>query len=290
MLNEEILKKVKLLEISTRKLVNNLFAGEYHTVFKGQGLTFADFREYIPGDDIRAISWNLTAKAGRPFIKRFDEERELTLVLAVDVSGSGDFGSKDFLKGEVLVQLAAMLAFAATRNNDKVGLLLFSDQAEHWVEPRKGRGHVHRILRDMLYFKPKSRGTEIKTALEYLSGVLHKRATVFILSDFLDQGYDRALAILGKRHDVVAVVCEDEAELKLPPVGLVDIQDAETGEIVTVDTSSKKFQQIYQVQQKKIKAQRDQLLNRTQVDQIRVDTTHSFVDPLVAFFSSRHKR
>jgi len=290
MLNEEILKKVKLLEISTRKLVNNLFAGEYHTVFKGQGLTFADFREYIPGDDVRAISWNLTAKAGRPFIKRFDEERELTLVLAVDVSGSGDFGSKDFLKGQVLVQLAAMLAFAATRNNDKVGLLLFSDQVEHWVEPRKGRGHVHRILRDMLYYKPKSRGTRIKQALEYMSGVLHKRATIFLLSDFLDQGYDRALAILGKRHDVVAVVCEDEAELKLPAVGLIDVQDAETGEIVTVDSSSRQFQQYYQSQQKRLRSQRDQLLARTQVDEIRVDTTQSFVDPLVAFFSSRHKR
>src|SRR5580698_8207739 len=177
MLPKEILKKVKLLEISTRKMVDNLFAGEYHTIFKGQGLTFSDFREYVPGDEIRSISWNLTAKTGRPFVKRYDEERELTMMLLVDISGSGDFGSGDYLKGEVLVQLAAVLAFTAAKNNDRVGLLLFSDRVEHYVPPKKGRGHVHRILRDLLYFKPVGRKTDLKLALDSLNGMLSKKAT-----------------------------------------------------------------------------------------------------------------
>jgi uncharacterized protein (DUF58 family) len=289
-LPQEILKKVKLLEISTRKMVNNLFAGEYHTVFKGQGLTFSDFREYVPGDDVRAISWSLTAKAGRPFIKRYDEERELTMMLAVDISGSGDFGSGAYLKGEVLVQLAAVLSFAAAKNNDRVGLLLFSDHVEHFVLPRKGRGHVHRILRDLLYYKPKGRGTNIKLALESLSGLLPKRATVFILSDFLSDGFERALRLVGRRHDLVAIVVEDDAEKRLPNIGLVDMQDAETGEIITVDSSSRVFRAEYERQYKKMSDARDKQLTKSQVDQIRVDTSHGFVDPLIKFFSSRHRR
>ncbi|MDZ4676386.1 MAG: DUF58 domain-containing protein [Oligoflexia bacterium] len=290
MLPKEILKKVKLLEISTRKMVNNLFAGEYHTVFKGQGLTFSDFREYVPGDDVRSISWNLTAKAGKPFIKRYDEERELTMMLMVDISGSGDFGSGAYLKGEVLVQLAAVLSFAAAKNNDRVGLMLFSDQVEHFVMPRKGRGHVHRILRDLLYYKPKGRGTSIKTALDALNGVLRKRATVFILSDFLSDDFDRSLRMMSRRHDLVAIVVEDAAEKSLPNIGLIDMQDAETGEISTVDSSSKLFRAEYESHYKKLNEARDRQLKKAQVDQIRVDTSHSFVDPLIKFFSSRHKK
>lgn len=289
MLPKEILKKVKLLEISTRKMVNNLFAGEYHTVFKGQGLTFADFREYVPGDDVRAISWNLTAKAGKPFVKRYDEERELTMMLAVDVSGSGDFGSGAYLKGEVLVQLAAVLSFAAAKNNDRVGLLLFSDRVEHFVLPKKGRPHVHRILRDLLYFKPKGRRTNIKAALDELNHVLHKRATIFILSDFIADGYERTLRLIGRRHDVVAVVVEDDAEKKIPALGLVDLQDAETGEIVTVDTSSRRFQAQYAANYKQRAENRERQLTRAKVDRVYVDTSHSFVDPLIKFFSSRHR-
>ncbi len=289
MLPKEILKKVKLLEISTRKMVNNLFAGEYHTVFKGRGLTFADFREYVPGDDIRSISWNLTAKAGKPFVKRYDEERELTLILAVDVSSSGDFGSGSFLKGEVLVQLAAVLSFAAAKNNDRVGLLLFSDQVEHFVPPKKGRGHVHRILRDLLYFKPKGRKTNIKLALDTLTGLLKKKSTVFILSDFLAQGFERSLSLVARKHDVVAIVVEDFAEKQLPKMGIVDIQDAETGEIFTVDTSSSAFRRQYEQHYKKVKTLRDQQLTKSKVDRIDVDTSHGFVDPLIKFFSSRHR-
>lgn len=290
MLPKEILKKVKLLEISTRKMVNNLFAGEYHTVFKGQGLTFAEFREYVPGDEIRSISWNLTAKTGKPFVKRYDEERELTMMLVVDISASGDFGSQSYLKSEVLVQLAAVLAFAASKNNDRVGLLLFSDKVEHFVMPKKGRGHVHRILRDLLYFKPTSHGTDLKTVIDTLNGVLRKRSTIFLLSDFLSQNFERPLKLLGRRHDVIAVIVEDKAEKTIPSMGLIDIQDAETGEVVTVDSSSSAFRKGYESQMKRIKTQRESQLNRSQVDQILVDTSHGFVDPLIRFFTSRHRR
>ena len=290
MLPKEILKKVKLLEISTRKMVNNLFAGEYHTVFKGQGLTFADFREYVPGDEIRSISWTLTAKTGKPYVKRYDEERELTMMLAVDISGSGDFGSKDYLKGEVLVQLAAVLSFAAAKNNDRVGLLLFSDQIEHFVLPKKGRPHVHRILRDLLYFKPKSRGTDLKLALESLNGLMRKKATIFILSDFLAPDFDKILRLVGRKHDVVAIVVEDDAEKSFPKVGLLEVEDVETGEKTLVDTSSPSFRRQYKENFRKLSQARDRQLTKAQIDKITVDTSHSFVDPLIKFFSSRHKK
>jgi uncharacterized protein (DUF58 family) len=290
MLPKEILKKVKLLEISTRKMVDNIFAGEYHTVFKGQGLTFSDFREYVPGDEIRSISWNLTAKTGKPYVKRYDEEREMTMMLMVDISGSGDFGSGDFLKGEVLVQVAAVLAFAAAKNNDRVGLLLFTDVVEHYVQPKKGRGHVHRILRDLLYFKPRGRGTNLKLALDSLSGILTKKATVFILSDFLSENFDRPLRLIGRRHDVVAVVVEDKAEKNLPSVGLVEMQDAETGEVAIVDTSSSSFRAEYENAFKKLRSERDKQLTKAQIDQVKIDTSQSFFVPLVKFFASRHLR
>lgn len=245
MLPKEILKKVRLLEISTRKMVDNIFVGEYHTAFKGQGLTFSEFREYVPGDEIRSISWNLTAKTGKPYVKRYDEERELTMMLLVDISGSGDFGSKDFLKGEVLVQIAAVLAFAASKNNDRIGLMLFSDHVEHYVPPKKGRGHVHRILRDLLYFKPVGRKTDLKLALDSLNAILKKKSTVFILSDFLSEGFDRSLKLVSRKHDVAAIIVEDSAEASFPKVGLVEMQDAETGEVVMVDTSSSAFLKEY---------------------------------------------
>lgn len=290
MLDKEIFKKVRLLEISTRKLVNNLFAGEYHTVFKGQGLTFSDFREYVAGDDVRNISWNLTAKAGKPFIKRYEEERELTMMLAVDVSGSGDFGSQNYFKGEVLIQLAAVLSFAAAKNNDRVGLMLFSDRVEHVVLPRKGRGQVHRILRDLLYFKPKGRRTDLKQALEHLNGVLKKKATIFVLSDFFAKDFEHPLRLLGKKHDVIAVIVADESEKKIPAIGLMDFEDLETGEIVTVDTSSKVFRYQYENKIRTLFEKRKSQLVKAQVDQIYVDTSHSFVEPLISFFTSRHRR
>ncbi len=283
----EVLKKVKLLEINTRKLVNNLFAGEYHTAFKGQGMTFADFREYVPGDDVRNISWPLTARTGKPYIKNYEEERELTLILAVDVSGSSDFGTGPYFKGEVMTHMAALLAFSAVKNNDQIGLLLFSDQVEHYVPPKKGRGHVHRLLRDLYYFKPKSQKTKIEAGLSYLQGVLKKRATVFLFSDFMDQGYDQSLRLLGRKHDVVACVINDAAEYNLPNIGVVEVQDAESGDILTIDTSSEEFRREYAQGFLKKKEQRDKVLRLSQVERVDVASSEDYVNPLIAFFKKR---
>ena len=283
----EVLKKVKLLEISTRKLVNNLFAGEYHTAFKGQGMTFADFREYVPGDDVRSISWPLTARTGKTYIKTFEEERELTLVIAVDVSGSSDFGTGPYFKGEVMTHMAALLAFAAVKNNDQIGLMLFSDQVEHYVPPKKGRGHVHRLLRDLFYYKPKSHRTKLSSSFSYLQGVLKKRATIFVFSDFMDQGFDQSLRLLGRKHDVIACVVNDAAEYSLPRMGVIDVQDAETGEVVTVDTSSPGFRAQYEEAVLKRKEQRDRLLRLSQVERVDVKSSEDYVNPLVAFFKKR---
>lgn len=285
----EILKKVQLLELSTRKLVNNLFAGEYHSAFKGQGMTFSEFREYAPGDDVRSISWPVTARMGKPFIKKFDEERELTLMLVVDVSGSGSFGTKEYFKGEVITHLAALLSFSAVKNNDPVGLILFSDQIEHFVPPKKGRGHVYRILRDLYYFKPRSEKTKMSVAFEYLQGVLRKRSTVFVFSDFMDKGYDRSLRQLGRKHDLVACVIQDPAEIQIPDLGLVELEDAETGEILTVDTSSRAFRTEYTAQMRRMKDERDQLLKKAQVDRVDVNTGKEFYNPLINYFRSRNK-
>ncbi|MCB0390563.1 MAG: DUF58 domain-containing protein, partial [Bdellovibrionales bacterium] len=255
----------------------------------GQGMTFSEFREYVPGDDIRAISWPLTARTGKTFIKKYDEEREMTLILAVDVSGSEDFGSQNYFKGEVIAHLAALLGFSASKNNDPVGLLLFSDQVEHYVPPKKGHGQIHRILRDLYYFRPKSRKTNISVALEFLQGVLKKRSNVFIFSDFFDEGYDKPLRMMGQKHDTVSVIVNDPLELELPDLGLVDLQDAETGEIVTIDTSSKLFRQYYRETLLKSQEERDRNLKRTQIDKIEVNTDNDFTAPLIAFFKKRNR-
>ena len=283
----EVVKKVKLIEISTRKLVNNIFAGEYHTMFKGQGMTFADFREYVPGDDVRSISWPLTAKTGKPYIKKYEEERELTLILAVDVSGSADFGTGDLFKGEAMTHLAAVLAFSAVKNNDQVGLLLFSDQVEHYVPPKKGRGHVYRILRDLLYYKPLSSQTKMSVAFQHLAGILKKKSTIFVFSDFIDEGFDKSLRMLGDKHEVVACVVQDPSEEVIPAWGLVDLQDPETGEIVTVDTSSKTFRETYVSQRRIRKEIRDKLLRLAQVDRIDVTTQGDYFDPFIRYFREK---
>lgn len=283
----EILKKVKLLEIKTRKLVNNQFAGEYHTMFKGQGMTFSDFREYVPGDDVRTISWALTARAGKPYIKKFDEERELTVILAVDVSGSSDFGVGEYFKGEVMAHLAALIAFSAIKNKDQVGLLLFSNQIEHFVPPGKGRGHVHRILRDLFYFKPKSRQTKIASALSYLQGILKKRAAIFVVSDFLDEGYEQSLRLLAKKHDVTALVVQSAFEREIPDMGLIQLADAESGEIYDVDTSSESVREALQSEWQRRKNTRDKQLRLAQVDRVEIDADRDYVDPLVKYFKRR---
>ncbi len=283
----EILKKVRLLEISTRKLVSSLLTGSYHSAFKGQGMTFSEFREYVPGDDVRTISWTLTARTGKTHIKKYDEERELTLMLVVDVSGSLDFGTGKDFKGEIATHLSALLGFAAQKNGDHVGLLLFSDQVEHFVPPKKGRGHVNRILRDLYYQKPLHRGTRILSAVQYLQGVLKKKSIVFVLSDFNDPSFGEALKTMSKKHDVVAIVVDDPAERKLPMVGLVDFRDAETDEVVTVDTSSRTFREHFEREMKKRFEVRERELRKAGVDRVDVSTNADFVAPLAAYFRKR---
>lgn len=286
----EILKKIKRIEIDTRKMVNNIFSGEYHTKFKGQGMTFSDFREYVAGDDVRNIAWTLMARAGKPYVKTFEEERELTLMICVDVSGSNDFGSRDHFKGETLAYVAATLAFSAIKNNDHVGLLLFSDDVELFVPPKKGKNHVYRILREILFYKPRSTKTRISSALDYLRGVLKKRATIFVLSDFQDKDYQTSLTYLEKKHEVIAGLVTDPAEFMFPDVGLIDLHDSETGETVLIDTSNPVFRE-----EMKTKFQNDfegfqKNLKRSGVDSFTFEADENFHKSLLAFFKRRKSR
>jgi uncharacterized protein (DUF58 family) len=290
MIPREILKEVRRIEISTRGLVNEVFSGEYHSVFKGRGMSFAEVREYQYGDDIRSIDWNVTARTGAPFVKIFEEERELTVMLLVDVSASGDFGTRQKLKSQVAVEICALLAFSAIKNNDKVGLVIFSDHVEQFVPPRKGRRHVLRVLRELLYHRPKGRGTDISAALEYLAHVQRKRAVTFLVSDFRDAGFDRALAVAGRRHDLVAVRIGDAREQELPPFGYVELEDPETGERVVVNTSSRVFRSAFRAVETSRKDALDRVLRRSKVDVIDISTGEPWVKPLMRFFQGRMRR
>lgn len=286
----EILKKIKRIEIDTRKMVNNIFSGEYHTKFKGQGMTFSDFREYVAGDDVRNIAWTLMARAGKPYIKTFEEERELTLMICVDVSGSNDFGSRDHFKGETLAYVAATLAFSAIKNNDHVGLLLFSDDVELFVPPKKGKNHVYRILREILFYKPKSTKTKISVALDYLRGILKKRATIFVLSDFQDQDYQTSMTFLEKKHEVIAGLVTDPAEFMFPDVGLIDLHDSETGETVLIDTSNPVFREEMKTKFKNDFEKFQKNLKRSGVDSFTFEADDNFHKSLLAFFKRRKSR
>jgi uncharacterized protein (DUF58 family) len=290
MIPREILKEVRRIEISTRGLVNEVFSGEYHSVFKGRGMSFAEVREYQYGVDIRSIDWNVTARTGAPFVKIFEEERELTVMLLVDVSASGDFGTNQKLKSQVAVEICALLAFSAIKNNDKVGLVVFSDHVEKFVPPRKGRRHVLRVLRELLYHRPEGRGTDIGAALEYLAHVQRKRAVTFLVSDFRDEGFDRALAVAGRRHDLVAVRISDAREHELPPLGLVELEDPETGQRVVVNTSSRVFGAAFRAVEGSRKEALDRALRRSQVDVIDITSGEPWVKPLMRFFQRRMRR
>lgn len=284
----EVLKKIKLLEVNTKKLVNSTFAGQYHSRFKGQGMMFSDFREYIPGDDVRSIAWSMTARTGNTYIKKYEEERELTMILAVDISGSVNFGSEEYFKGEVLTHLSALLGFSAAKNNDNVGLLLFSDQVEHYVPPKKGRGHIQRILRDLYYHEPKSKMTNISAVVEYLSGVLKKRGTVFIFSDFMDPSpFATALKRLSRRHDTIAVQIFDPIEQKLPSLGMVDFIDPESGKLLTVDTSSPIFKRYYAQEFKQYNESVSAELKKSRIDLVEVHNGQDFILPLANYFKRR---
>ena len=288
--SEDFFKQVRLLEINTKRIVNSLFAGEYQTAFKGQGMTFADFREYVPGDDVRHISWNLTAKTGKPYIKTYDEERELTMILAIDVSGSSDYGAGSHLKKEIITQLSALLAFTAIKNKDRVGLLLFSDQVEHFVPPKKNRKSIYQILYDILYFKPQNKGTHLTACFEHLMNVLKKKSSLFIFSDFLDQNFEKTLRQLAQKHDVVALQITDPTEITLPQLGLVHLQDPETNQVTTIDTSDPIARRIYHKEVLSFKNKQLKNLKKAKIDVVEITSDKDFVAPLVAYFKKRYRR
>jgi len=290
MLPREVVRQIRRLQLRARRAVEDLLGGEYHSVFKGTGIAFEEVREYQPGDDIRTIDWNVTARMGHPFIKRFVEERELTVVLAVDCSGSHQFGTQLQQKREVAAELAAILAFSAIRNNDKVGLIEFTDRVERFVPPRKGTRHVLRLIRDVLFFQPTQRRTSIKGGLDYLNRVLHRRAIVFLLSDFLDQGYERAFKRTGRRHDLIAIRIVDPREEELPAVGILELEDAETGDRLVLDTSSRKVRAAYAEDARRRRETLNQLARSAQIDLIEVSTDGGHLDALIHFFHLRERR
>jgi uncharacterized protein (DUF58 family) len=286
----EILRQVKLLELRTRGLVNSLFTGEYRSVFKGQGMEFAEVREYQPGDEVRSIDWNVTARMQRPYVKRYIEERELTVMLAVDVSGSERFGTRRRFKSEVASELAAVLAMSAIRNNDRVGTLMFTDSIEHVVPPRKGRRHALRVIRDLLAYEPAGRGTDIAGATEYLNKMLAHKAIIFLVSDFQGTHVERPLKLLAQRHDLVAVTVDDPSELHLPDVGLVRLIDPETGAAIDIDTSNAAVRAQFDARVQEEADQRRHMLRRLAIDEICVHTDTGIMEPLLRFFRSRETR
>ncbi len=289
MIPRELFSRIRHLEIRTKGLVNNVFGGEYHSAFKGRGIEFSEVRPYQVGDDVRTIDWNVSARTGETFVKLYEEEREQTLVLAVDVSGSERFGTGGVEKREMAAELGAVLAFSAVRNNDKVGLLLFSDRVERFVPPRKGRRHVLRIVRDVFAHEPQSSGTRITAALDHLLRVLRRRAIVVLISDFFDRGYERKLQALSARHDVVAVHLRDPREVELPSVGLLTLRDAETGQAVLVDTGSRAAREAFARQAEARQAEIGAALRSARVDTVRVQTDEDYVEPLVGFFRRRNR-
>ena len=286
----EILKKVKRIEIQTRGLVNNFFGGEYHSVFKGRGMTFSEVREYQPGDDIRLIDWNVTARSGNPFIKVFEEERELTVFLIVDISASGAFGSESQLKKNIGAEIASVLGFSAIKNNDKVGLILFSNDVVKYVPPKKGKSHVLRVIRELLYTKPNGNGSSIKDALEFLMKVSKRRCVVFLLSDFLDNKYWNSIRIANRKHDLIGIKIYDPYEINLPDIGMIKVEDPETGSMFWIDTSFEP--DLKQMNNNNIKSLVDLEKQSAKIglDIISISTTEDYVDPLMKFFKRRGKK
>ncbi len=286
----DLLRKIRHIEIRARKAVNNVFSGEYHSIFKGRGMEFAEVRPYQPGDDIRSMDWKVTARTGQPFIKVFHEERELTLMLLVDLSGSESFGSVKNFKSETAAELCAALAFSAIRNKDKVGLIAFTDKVELYIAPKKGRAHVLRLIREVLYFQPERKGTDIAAALDYLSNALNKKAILFLVSDFKDEDFEKPLRATARAHDLIAVKIRDPREEALPDVGLITLNDPETGDTVAVDTSSKALRQEYASSVAQDTAELSKLFRGAGIDEIDIRTDQSYIEPLIRFFKQREKR
>jgi uncharacterized protein (DUF58 family) len=286
----EILRKIRALEIKTKGLVQTIFAGDYHSVFKGRGMNFEDVREYQPGDEIRAIDWNVTARLGTAFVKKFTEERELTVVLVVDVSASGNFGSVSQSKRELAAEVACLLAFSAIRNNDKVGLLLFSDRVELFIPPKKGRSHTLRIIREILFFEPAGRGTAPALALDYLNKVVTRRAVVFFVSDFQAGDFSRELSVSGRRHDFIAVHVQDQREEMLPNVGIITLEDAETGEQLEINTADRTTRARFSALAETHRADLYRTLRRNSIDAISLRTGEDYLPALRSFFKQRERR
>ena len=290
MISRELAKKIRYIEIFSSKAVNDSLAGEYHSVFKGQGMEFEEVREYQPGDEIRSIDWNVTARMGQPFVKRFIEEREQTVMFLVDLSASGMFGSTQKLKNEVAAELCALLAFSAVKNNDKVGLIVFTDTIELFIPPAKGTSHVLRLIEAVLDFEPRQVQTSIGEAIAYLGRITTKRCVTFLISDFMESDFEKPLRIMSKRHDVIAVSIDDPREIRLPNVGLIELEDAETGEIVAIDTGSQSVRTDYEKLGASRRGQLSELFRSLDVDQIEIQTDRDYVRDLVRFFRTRERR
>ena len=287
---KELLEKVQRIQIYTSRLVNDSLGGEYHSTFKGQGIEFDTVRDYEPGDEVRWIDWKVTARMGKPFIKTFVEERELTVMVMVDASHSGLFGSVDKLKSDYAAELSAVLAFSAIKNNDKVGLIIFTNTVEKYIPPKKGKTHVLRVINELLSFQPKNKGTDIDTALCFLNSVNKKKCVAFLISDFLTHSFERSLQIANKRHDVVAITISDQREMDIPRIGFIEFEDAETGERLLIDSSSAHFQKEFkQLVDKEYRA-RESVFKRSDVDVIHIQTGQSYVKPLIQFFKNRERR
>ncbi len=283
----ELLKKVRKIEIKTRRSSDRLFAGSYHSAFKGRGMVFSEVREYLPGDDIRTIDWNVTARFDHPYVKVFEEEREITVMLLVDLSGSEDFGSRKDLKREAITEVSAILSFSAIQNNDKIGAIFFTDRVEHFIPPKKGRKHILRIIRELLDFKPTGKGTDTGNALRYFSHLITKRSVGFLISDFMDSGYDNELRIAARKHDMVALWVRDEREEMIPNMGMVRFVDPETGETRWLDTSSKRVRQRFREASISHRKNTEDLLKRAGVDKAEIRTGESYVQPLLKLFQQR---
>jgi len=284
---KELLKKVRLIELKTRGLSEHIFSGEYHSAFKGRGMTFSEVREYTHGDEVRTIDWNVTARFGHPFVKVFEEERELTVMLVADVSGSEDFGTDGLLKRELITEACATLAFSAIKNNDKVGLILFSDRVEKFIPPKKGRSHILRLIRELLEFRAAGKGTDITAALRYMNSVIKKRCLSFLISDMQDTGYEDALKIANRRHDLVVLRTSDPREGEMPNVGLVQFQDPETGQLRWVDTGSRAIRTAYRASALKHQNRTREMLRRAGVDHASITTNGGYVRPLMQLFKQR---
>ena len=290
MIPKEILRQIRKIEIRSGKLVNEIFAGQYSSVFKGRGMEFSEVREYAAGDDIRSIDWNVTARYGKPFVKKFVEERELTVIFLVDVSASQSFGTKDKFKSELAAELASVLAFSAIKNNDRVGMIMFSDKIEKVIRPKKGKNHTLRLIREILFFKPEGKGTDISQVLHYLNDVWRRKAVVFLISDFNDKDFEKAMKITSKKHDLVAIQISDPREKELPEIGLMEVEDAETGKTSVIDTSDGAFAAEFKKKAAEKEERTKTIFKKASVDSVVLSTGKPYIVPLVQFFKLRERR